>query len=159
MTAEHKRSEPIVTSAMRAVLDAVSDGVVVLDRDRRVVFMNRAARELLGYAEASPVGARCSDVLDTEDCEHNCPLTRLESRPTKAGLGDYCFVIDCEGHVADELVADALRNLHAKHGGVKFLGSYPAAASDDAGRARRRAAGQAWRDASRWVEDLRGRIA
>ena len=31
--------------------------------------------------------------------------------PTKRGLGDYCFFIDCEGHVADEVVADALRNL------------------------------------------------
>ena len=38
-------------------------------------------------------------------------LTKLESRPTKQGLGDYCFFIDCEGHVADEVVADALRNL------------------------------------------------
>jgi prephenate dehydratase len=86
-------------------------------------------------------------------------LTRLESRPTKAGgLGDYCFAIDCEGHIADELVADALRNLHAKQGGVKFLGSYPAAASDDAGRARRHAAGKAWRDATRWVEELREQI-
>jgi prephenate dehydratase len=84
-------------------------------------------------------------------------LTRLESRPTKAGLGDYCFVIDCEGHVADELVADALRNLHAKQGGVKFLGSYPAAATED-GRARRRAAGRAWREASLWVDELQGRV-
>ena len=41
-------------------------------------------------------------------------LTKLESRPTKRGLGDYCFFIDCEGHVADEVVADALRNLVAK---------------------------------------------
>ncbi len=85
-------------------------------------------------------------------------LSRLESRPTKAALGDYCFVIDCEGHVSDELVADALRNLHAKQGGVKFLGSYPAAAGDDAGRARRHAAGRAWREASSWVEELRARI-
>jgi prephenate dehydratase len=85
-------------------------------------------------------------------------LTRLESRPTKAGLGDYCFVIDCEGHVADELVADALRNLHAKQGGVKFLGSYPAAAVGDAEQARRHAAGKAWREASDWVDELRGRI-
>jgi prephenate dehydratase len=84
-------------------------------------------------------------------------LTRLESRPTKAGLGDYCFVIDCEGHVADELVADALRNLHAKQGRVKFLGSYPAAATED-GRARRRAAGRAWREASLWVDELQGRV-
>ena len=44
-------------------------------------------------------------------------LTRLESRPTKEGLGSYCFVIDCEGHVTDELVGDVLRNLAAKQGG------------------------------------------
>ena len=50
-------------------------------------------------------------------------LTRLESRPTKTGLGRYCFVIDFAGHVSDELVADALRNLAAKHGRVKFLGT------------------------------------
>ena len=55
-------------------------------------------------------------------------LSKLESRPTKAGgLGDYCFVIDADGHIGDELMADALRALHAKQGGVKFLGSYPAA--------------------------------
>ena len=85
-------------------------------------------------------------------------LTRLESRPTKAGLGDYCFVIDCEGHVSDELVADALRNLHAKQGGVKFLGSYPAAAGDDAGGPGAMRPGRAWREASIWVEELRARI-
>ena len=84
-------------------------------------------------------------------------LTRLESRPTKQGLGRYCFVIDCEGHVADELVADTLRNLAAKHGGVKFLGSYPAA-STEAAKERRRAAGQAWREAVRWVEELRALV-
>jgi prephenate dehydratase len=84
-------------------------------------------------------------------------LSRLESRPTKQGLGDYCFVVDCEGHVMDELVADALRNLAAKHGGVKFLGSYPAA-STESGRARRHAAGQAWREAARWVEELRALV-
>ena len=38
-------------------------------------------------------------------------LTKLESRPTKRGLGDYCFLIDLEGHVDDELVADCLRDL------------------------------------------------
>jgi len=37
------------------------------------------------------------------------------------------FVIYAEAHIADELMADALRDLHAKQGSVKFLGSYPAA--------------------------------
>jgi prephenate dehydratase len=83
-------------------------------------------------------------------------LSKLESRPTKRELGQYCFIIDCEGHVADEVVADALRNLRAKHT-VKFLGSYPMAGGE-AGDARRRAAGKAWRSASAWVEDLRARV-
>ena len=82
-------------------------------------------------------------------------LTRLESRPTKQGLGDYCFLIDLEGHVADEVVADCLRNLHMKNGRVKFLGSYPAA-SDDGGT--RDQASEASRDADQWLDSLRGRI-
>jgi prephenate dehydratase len=82
-------------------------------------------------------------------------LTKLESRPTKRGLGHYCFFMDCEGHICDELVADVLRNLAAKHT-VRFLGSYPVAGSE-AG-ARRRAAGKAWRAASGWVDDLRAKV-
>ena len=82
-------------------------------------------------------------------------LTRLESRPTKQGLGNYCFLIDLEGHVADEVVADCLRNLHMKNGRVKFLGSYPAA-SDDGGI--RDQVSEASRDADQWLDDLRGRI-
>ena len=75
-------------------------------------------------------------------------LTKLESRPTKRGLGDYCFFIDCEGHVSDEIIADALRNLSAKNADVKFLGSYPVGGPLEAGVARRRAAGRAWKHAS-----------
>ncbi|WP_419918582.1 prephenate dehydratase [Candidatus Poriferisocius sp.] len=56
-------------------------------------------------------------------------LTKLESRPTKKALGDYCFLIDLEGHVADPRVADCLRSIREEHGEVKFLGSYPAAAT------------------------------
>ena len=38
---------------------------------------------------------------------------RVAARPS-ASLGDYCFFIDFEGHLADEVVADASRNLAAK---------------------------------------------
>ena len=54
-------------------------------------------------------------------------LVKLESRPTKRELGEYCFIIDFEGHVADEVVADCLRDLHASLRQLKFLGPYPAA--------------------------------
>ncbi|MDE0131289.1 MAG: prephenate dehydratase [bacterium] len=53
-------------------------------------------------------------------------ITSLQSRPTKAGLGSYCFLIDCEGHIMDERLGDALRNLQMRAASVKFLGSYPA---------------------------------
>jgi prephenate dehydratase len=83
-------------------------------------------------------------------------LTKLESRPTKKGLGHYCFLIDLEGHVSEELVADCLRDLKSKVEDVKFLGSYPAAGEH--GPARRREAEVAWRDADRWLADLRQQI-
>lgn len=54
-------------------------------------------------------------------------MTRLESRPTKDEMGSYCFSIDCEGHVLDERVGEALAGLKRVSGGVVFLGSYPRA--------------------------------
>ena len=85
-------------------------------------------------------------------------LTKIESRPTKRSLGDYCFFVDCEGHVADELVAAALRNVSAKHGDVKFLGSYPVGGRAEAGAERRRAVGRAEKSAAAWVDGLRAQI-
>jgi prephenate dehydratase len=80
-------------------------------------------------------------------------LSKLESRPTKRGLGDYCFIMDLEGHIGDELVADCLRDLKAKTLDVKFLGSYPAAGEH--GESVRRDADAAWRAADAWVAGLR----
>jgi prephenate dehydratase len=85
-------------------------------------------------------------------------LTKMESRPTKRGLGDYCFFMDFDGHISDEVVADALRNLAAKQAEVKFLGSYPVAGPAEAGVARRKAAGKAWKSAAAWVETLRAQV-
>ena len=54
-------------------------------------------------------------------------LCRIESRPTKRTLGDYCFSVDAEGHVADARLAEALMGLHRICADVVFLGSYPRA--------------------------------
>ena len=83
-------------------------------------------------------------------------LTNLQSRPTREGLGDYCFLMDCEGHIADEVVADTLRNLHMKTANVKFLGSYPSAYGTEDEQVVNRA-GVA--EAAEWIDDLRGRIS
>ncbi len=83
-------------------------------------------------------------------------LSRLSSRPVKRGLGDYCFIVDFEGHIADELTADCLRSIHAKHADIKFLGSYPTAG--DGSTATRAEAESAWADAHQWMDSLRHQI-
>ncbi|MDA8311469.1 MAG: prephenate dehydratase [Actinomycetota bacterium] len=83
-------------------------------------------------------------------------LTRLESRPTKQGLGEYCFAIDLAGHVADEVVADCLRDLRASLADVKFLGSYPAGGRH--APERREQAEAAWKKADEWLSGLRAQV-
>jgi len=47
------------------ILNSIADGVVVLGLDHKILFINRAARELLGRPEAEDLlkTGKCSDVL------------------------------------------------------------------------------------------------
>jgi prephenate dehydratase len=51
-------------------------------------------------------------------------LTLIGSRPIGASLGSYCFAIDCEGHVEDARMGEALTGLRRVCADVRFLGSY-----------------------------------
>ncbi len=83
-------------------------------------------------------------------------LSRLSSRPVKTDLGTYCFIIDLVGHISDELTADCLRSIRAKHADVKFLGSYPAAGVGST--ATREQATTAWAEADHWMQSLRSQV-
>ena len=52
-------------------------------------------------------------------------LAKIESRPTKESLGQYIFLIDCQGHREDPLVHEALDALASRVSMLKVLGSYP----------------------------------
>lgn len=52
-------------------------------------------------------------------------LTRLESRPTRATLGEYVFLIDADGHISDPAIADVLAALTRRGSLLRYLGSYP----------------------------------
>jgi prephenate dehydratase len=81
-------------------------------------------------------------------------LTRIESRPTKSQIGQYCFSIDCEGHIADERVGDAIAALHRVCADVRYLGSYPRRDGKQADIARGRSDSD-FGDARTWLDRVR----
>ncbi len=144
-------------------LDVLADGIE--DHDGNTTRFVVVARPTWGIP--APTGHDKTTVVCFQSSDHpgslhtilgqfaarNLNLTKLESRPTKQALGEYCFVIDIDGHVADEIVADCLRDLHATLPAVKFLGSYPA--GGPGGERRRQEASAAWRAADEWLSGLR----
>jgi len=87
-------------------------------------------------------------------------LTKIESRPTKTELGEYCFFLDVEGHLSDERVGDALATVKRTQRDVRMLGSYRRSGArqrDEAERIGRDDA--AYREAAAWLADWRTRAA
>ena len=52
-------------------------------------------------------------------------LTKVESRPTREGLGRYYFLVDLEGHRDDPAVKAALTSVESAASELKLFGSYP----------------------------------
>jgi prephenate dehydratase len=91
--------------------------------------------------------------------ERDLNLTKIESRPTKAELGEYCFFLDVEGHLADERVGDALSAVKRTHRDVKLLGSYRRSGARRTAEADRIAADDAaYREAASWLAEWRGKV-
>jgi prephenate dehydratase len=128
---------------------------VLVQRDRAPGPTGHDRTALVVYQRADEPGSLIS--ILQEFAARRINLSNLISRPTKdGGLGDYCFIIFAEGHVSDDLLADAMRALHAKQGGVKWFGSYPIA--DPAAHDAREHADARWRQADDWVSALRRRV-
>ena len=82
-------------------------------------------------------------------------LCRIESRPTKRSLGDYCFSVDAEGHIDDARLAEAIMGLHRVCGNVVFLGSYPRADLTEP-IIPKGTSNEAYAAAATWLRKLRG---
>ncbi len=60
-----------------------------------------------------------------EFARRNINLAKVESRPTKRSLGQYIFLIDCEGHREDAIVKEAIEAVRGQTSMLKIFGSYP----------------------------------
>jgi prephenate dehydratase len=152
-------------AATRYGLDVLAENIEDHDGNQtRFVVVSRSGVQaptghdrtaLVVYQRADQPGSLIS--ILQEFAARRLSLSNLISRPTKSGgLGDYCFIVFAEGHIADDLMADAMRALHAKQGSVKFFGSWPRA--DDSPHDAREHADERWRSADDWITNLRADI-
>lgn len=85
-------------------------------------------------------------------------LTRIESRPLRERLWVYSFSLDCEGHVADARVGEALAALHRVCEEVRFLGSYPRADGRENRPVPPESADGAFSEAGDWLARVRSGV-
>ncbi|WP_437583951.1 prephenate dehydratase [Paramicrobacterium sp. CJ85] len=98
-----------------------------------LVTMSRSIPEPTGADKTSFVADLPSDqpgaLLDMLEqlSTRGVNMSMIQSRPIGDALGRYRFVIDIDGHIRDERVADALMGIRRFSPKVTFLGSYPRA--------------------------------
>lgn len=80
-------------------------------------------------------------------------LSLIQSRPIGDTLGRYRFVIDIDGHVLEERVADALLGVKRTSPNVIFLGSYPRA-DRQAATVTAKHEDDVFADARDWLRDI-----
>ncbi|MEW9570177.1 prephenate dehydratase [Rhodanobacter sp. Si-c] len=59
--------------------------------------------------------------------QHGVSLNRIESRPAHSGKWQYAFFIDVSGHIQDEALQAAVKEIEQSVAQLRVLGSYPVA--------------------------------
>jgi prephenate dehydratase len=94
---------------------------------------------VLGDKETSPTGSDRTSIalwfgddrpglltaVLTEFSSRGINCMKLESRPTRASLGEYVFLIDFEGHIREQRCREALDEISKLATRIKIFGSYP----------------------------------
>jgi len=73
---EHETSETKVFLITEAILESISDAVVGIDPEKRILWLNRAAEKISGLSRAEAMGRSCSAVLHSSVCGECCILER-----------------------------------------------------------------------------------
>lgn len=100
---------------------------VVLDKEDSPITGNDKTSISFSLFEDKPGGLY--EILSIF-ADENINLTKIESRPSKEGLGHYIFFIDMEGHRLDENISKILNKLESNTSFFKVLGSYPVYSED-----------------------------
>lgn len=126
------------TEAYRKIIDNLRDGVYIVDRDRRIIYWNKAAERISGFSSEDVIGRGCADNIlchldDTgaNICRGECPLaaTLKEGTPRDAEI----FLHHKNGHrVPVSVRITALHDQDGKViGGVEIFSDISSKAADE----------------------------
>ena len=62
------------------ILRSMADAVITIDAAKRVTSMNAAAEAMIGITEAEALGRKCGELVGSEICGTNCPVTAVWER-------------------------------------------------------------------------------
>jgi chorismate mutase/prephenate dehydratase len=126
------------SAALCGELAATTYGVPIMERDVQDNAANATRFLVLGRKGPPPSGKdRTSLMFGIRDevgglhkaiapfRKHAINMTKIESRPSKRKAWEYFFFVDCDGHVDDPKVAQAIQELGEHCSFLKVLGSYP----------------------------------
>jgi len=65
------------------IVESISEGVMTIDLEKRVTYLNPAAEVMTGFSAQEAVGWQCFDILRADVCDKRCPFEhiRLHKEP------------------------------------------------------------------------------
>jgi PAS domain S-box-containing protein len=101
------------------ILDSLAEGVITVDKEFRITFINEAASLMTGFERNEVIGKICKNVFKSDDCVDNCPVARI----LKFGrsIFDYDSHIECKSSIPIPIRLNAALlkdNLDRPAGGV-----------------------------------------
>jgi len=69
-----QRNDILECDELLTIVDSITDGVFAVDRDLKIIFLNRAAERITGFTAEEAIGHHCSEILKSNICRYNCAL-------------------------------------------------------------------------------------
>lgn len=76
------------------ILNSLAEGVITVDKEFRITFINEAASEITGFNRNEVIGEICKNVFKSDSCIDNCPIARILNYGKS--VFDYDSQIECK---------------------------------------------------------------
>lgn len=97
-------------ASIESILDTLSDGIFIVDKELLITFFNRAAEEITGIPRNQAIGQRCAKIFRSNLCGKDCVMQKALATKTSI-FNKYASIINFEGryvpiHLSIKLLHD-----------------------------------------------------